>query len=259
MVSGAGAVRVARIEGNNAVVSSRANSPLRLLRTRGEDAVWIFATTFGGGLVDGDRIALDVDVEPGARVLLTTQASTKVYRSPRGTENVLRARVGEGAMFASIPDATVCFEGAEYAQSIDVSLAAGASAAIVDVLHAGRVSRGERWAMARYRSSLSVGSSLRDATLLDPAHGSIAARLGRFDVLGTVILVGPLLVSARERIARESAPPARGAELAVAASVRGDALLVRFAATRAEVATACLRSLLAETFSLVGDVLSRKR
>lgn len=257
MVSGAGAVRVARIEGSDAVVSSRAESPLRLLRTRGEGAAWIFATTFGGGLVDGDRISLDLDVEAGARVLLTTQASTKVYRSPNGTASVLRARVGAGGLFASIPDATVCFAGARYAQTIEVDASAG-SAVVVDVLHAGRVSRGERWAMDRYESTLAV-AGLRDATRLDPAHGSIAARMGRFDVLGTVIFAGPLLAAARARIERELGAPARGDDYVAAASVRGDALLVRFAATHAELATARLRALLAETFSLVGDVLARKR
>jgi urease accessory protein len=255
-LNGDGLIRVARAEGRNVVLSSRASSPLRLLRTRGEQAAWIFATTFGGGLVDGDRIALDVDVDEGARILLTTQASTKVYRSPHGTESVIRARVARDGMFASIPDPTVCFAGARYTQTIDVDVQG--SAAIVDVLHAGRVSRGERWAMDHYRSTLRV-NDIRDTLLLDPAHGSIAARMNRFDVLGTVILIGPLLAAARARIATEMIAPARGAECVVAASVRDELMLVRFAATRAEVATACLRSLLTETFSLVGDVLARKR
>lgn len=257
MHAGAGLVRIARSEGRDVVLSSRANSPLRLLRTRGEGAAWIFATTFGGGLVDGDAIELELDVEAGARVLVTTQASTKVYRSPKGTSNVLRARVSAGALLASIPDSTVCFEGARYAQTIDVTLAEGASAAIVDVLHAGRVSRGERWAMEHYRSTLAVGG-IRDTMLLDPAHGSIAARLGRFDVLGTVVLAGPLLADARARIAGEMRAAAREDAFVAAASVREDLLLVRFAATRAELATARLRGMLGETTAIVGDVFARK-
>lgn len=256
-------VRIARVEGRDRVVASRAHSPLRLLTTPGEKrAPWIFATTFGGGLVNGDRIALEIRVDEDAQTVLTTQASTKIYRSPRGTENVLHARVAERAMFASIPDATVCFEGARFTQRIEVDLAADASAAIVDVLHAGRVSRGERWAMDHYRSTIVVrrsGVLINDATLLDRAHGSIAARMGRFDVLGTVVLVGPRLAAARERIVAETTAPKRDDELVIAASQREDLLLVRFAATRAEVATQCLRTLLRETNAIVGDVLARKR
>ena len=232
------------------------------MTTRGDGAAWIFATTFGGGLVNGDEIQLDVNVDEDAHVLLTTQASTKVYPSPRGTANRLHARVGSGGFFASIPDPTVCFAGARYTQRIEVELAPTASATIVDVLHAGRVSRGERWAMDHYRSALVVrrGQTLiADAMILDPAHGSIAARMGRFDVLGTVVLVGPALAIARERIASELSAPARGSELVISASARDDLLLVRFAATRSELALHRLRTLLTETTALVGDVLARKR
>jgi urease accessory protein len=240
-------------------VSVRAHSPLRLMATPGDGAPWIFATTFGGGLVDGDRIDLTVDVEAGARALLTTQASTKVYKSPRGTTNILRARVAEGAVFASIPDATVCFAGARFTQEIHVSLAEGASATVVDVLHAGRVSRGERWAMEHYRSTIVVDQRLRDAMLLDPSDGPIAARMGRFNVLGTVVMLGPHLAAARERIVGELGAPERSAEVVMSGSLRDDLLLVRFAAVSSERAVLCLRTLLAETTALVGDVLARKR
>lgn len=255
-------MRVSRLDGRDRITSSRAESPLRLMATRGEGAAWIFATTFGGGLVDGDAIGLDINVDENAQLLLTTQASTKVYSSPSGTSNVLRARVGDGGFFASIPDPTVCFDGARYTQRIEVDLAPTASAAIVDVLHAGRVSRGERWAMHFYRSTLIVRRGvplIADALVLDPAHGSIASRLGRFDVLGTVVLVGPRLESARQRVAAEMSAPERGADLVIAASARDDLLLIRFAATHAELAMHRLRTLLTETTALVGDVLSRKR
>ncbi|HEY2366660.1 MAG TPA: urease accessory protein UreD, partial [Polyangiaceae bacterium] len=65
-----------------AITSSRARAPLKLLTPKNHgDARWTFVATYGGGLVDGDAIALDVKVGPGASALLSTQASTKVYRS----------------------------------------------------------------------------------------------------------------------------------------------------------------------------------
>jgi len=246
-------------------VSVRAESPLRLIETRGDaSAVWIFSTTFGGGLVEGDRIELDVEVGEGAPALLTTQASTKIFRSPtRSSANVLRARVARGAVFASIPDPTVCFEGARFEQRIAIDLVDGASACIVDLLHAGRVARGERWSMASYRNELVFQREgvdvLRDALSLDPAHGSIAERMGRFDALATVVLVGPAFADARARIRAEvAALPVRGA-LLEACSEREDLLLVRFAAPDAESAQQRLRTLLVEVSAIVGDVLARKR
>ena len=64
---------------------------------------------FGGGLVGGDDIQLRADVTAGARALLTTQASTKVYRSERRSRQSLTATVGANALLAVVPDPIVCF------------------------------------------------------------------------------------------------------------------------------------------------------
>jgi len=39
---------------------------------------WLYIITFGGGLVEGDNVAVDVKVEEQCTVVVTTQASTKV-------------------------------------------------------------------------------------------------------------------------------------------------------------------------------------
>jgi urease accessory protein len=171
--------------------------------------------------------------------------------------------VAPGGIFASIPDATVCFEGARFEQHLSVELAEGASACVVDLLHAGRVSRGERWAMATYRNQLTFAregvTTIRDALHLDPAHGSIAERMGRFDALATIVLAAAAFAAARARIGAElAAQPVRG-ELLNACSERADLLLVRFAAPDASSAHARLRTLLTEVSAIVGDVLARKR
>lgn len=39
---------------------------------------WLYIITFGGGLVEGDNVAVDVKVGEHCTVVVTTQASTKV-------------------------------------------------------------------------------------------------------------------------------------------------------------------------------------
>ena len=39
---------------------------------------WLYVITFGGGLVEGDDVSLDVKVGEHCTVVVTTQASTKV-------------------------------------------------------------------------------------------------------------------------------------------------------------------------------------
>ncbi|MCE5165833.1 hypothetical protein HAX54_012554 [Datura stramonium] len=45
------------------------------------DAVWIYTITYGGGIVSGDSIACDITVGDDCTTVLTTQASTKVYKA----------------------------------------------------------------------------------------------------------------------------------------------------------------------------------
>src|ERR1700694_2311206 len=86
--------------GERSVVrTSFATSPLRLLTPRNHGrAAWVYTSTLGGGLVNGDRLQLDLSVGAGAACLLSTQGETRVYRSPRGCSNQLRAKVEDGGL-----------------------------------------------------------------------------------------------------------------------------------------------------------------
>lgn len=196
MNAGHGVLSVTRGVTGSVVTRAVARSPLQLLVPRNHGhAVWAFLSSHGGGLVDGDDVAFSVDVGAGASALLTTQASTKVYRSPRGCKQSVTATVGDGGVLVVLPDPIVCFAGAQLDQSISIRLGTDASVVLVDAATAGRVAHGERWAFARYRSVLSVARGdrtlVRDAIELDPRHGPLADRLGRYDALATVIAIGP--------------------------------------------------------------------
>src|SRR6266508_3728405 len=108
---------VTRSGGRSLVHGAYATSPLRLLTPSNHGrAAWVYTSSYGGGLVDGDRIAIDVDVTSGATAFVSTQASTKVYRSPNGTTATLHGRVGPGALLVMAPDPVVCFADARYRQ-----------------------------------------------------------------------------------------------------------------------------------------------
>jgi urease accessory protein len=250
-----------RVGKRTVVRTALAHSPLRLLTPRNHGhAAWVYTSSLGGGLVDGDHLSLELDVAEGAAALLSSQGSTRVYRSPRGCRSELSARVAPGALLALVPDPTMCFAGARYSQHQDVQLAPGASLVLMDVVTAGRSANGERWAFTHYTSSLRVhreGRALLDERwLLDPAHGALPERLGRFDALCTVLLVGPALDSAREALAGHvgTLPVTPRAGLVCSASPLGpDGLVLRGAATSAEALLRTTRQWLSFLPSLLGD------
>jgi urease accessory protein len=259
---GQGVLDIARVGGErSAVLRAVARSPLRLLVPRNHGhAVWAFQSSLGGGLVDGDDVGLRVRVGAGAAALVTTQASTKVYRSPSGCRQRVHAEVDAGGLLVLLPDAVACFADSRLDQEVDVALLGDASVAIVDALTCGRAACGERWAFACVRSAIAISRDgrgvLRDAVELDPRHGPLAERMGRFDALATIVACGP------RAPALDVPAAARGADLVAAASplADGSGTLVRVAATSAERLHAGVRTILAALPAALGDdPFARKR
>jgi urease accessory protein len=195
---GVGRLIVTRSGGRSLVHGAYATSPLRLLTPGNHGrAAWIFTSSYGGGLVDGDRIRLDVEVGEGAGAFLSTQASTKVYRSPRGTESTMAASVAAEGLLVVVPDPVVCFSRARYRQEQRFDLAESATLVAVDWLSSGRRAFGERWMFDEYEARLVVRKAGRllvhDAMALRARDGGLAERLGRFEVLAVVTVVGATL------------------------------------------------------------------
>ena len=235
-------------------MSCASAAPLRLLspRHRGTSA-WTVAASYGGGLVAGDGVALEVEVGDGAAALVGTQAETKVYRS-RGApcQMEVLARVGLGGALALVPDPVSCFSGARYRQLQRVELDPGGTLLIVDALVAGRAARGERWAFEEYSSRIEVVRGGRlvvaDALRLTPREGpALPARMGNFDLLATVAALGPRLAARAASLLVEVGrlPADGGADVLLGASRLADGLHLRLAARSVEAGLARLRALLA--------------
>ena len=235
------------------VGAAYATSPLRLLTPRNHGlAAWAYTSTLGGGFVDGDRVRLRISVAEGARAFVSSQGPTRIYRSARGCESETVVEIAPGGVLVLTPDPTACFAGARFRQRIDVALADGASVALWDVLSAGRIARGERWALDRCSLALTARRGgrtfLDECWLLDPSHGALGSRLGRFEALATVLLAGPSFATLGEkwRAELESQPPAaRARVLESASALEGGGLVVRLAADSVEELVRSLRSRLA--------------
>ena len=261
--AGQGALRFELVGGRTVVHTARANSPLRLLTPKNHgDAAWTFVSNFGGGLVDGDALAIDVRVGDGARALVGTQASTKVYRSPRGCSQRLDASVGNGGLLVLLPDPVTCFAEARYEQQIHIQLDAGASLIAIDTVTSGRAARGERWDFARYVSRMRIVREGRpwlfDSLLLDPNQGDLRTRMGRFDVFATIIALGPCAALVRGGLLESCFAPVSGDGIGrsivrAASPIGDDGAIARIAATRVELATNAIRALLEPLDRELGD------
>ena len=258
---GLGRVVVERIGGRSVVRRAYATSPLRLLTPKNHGhAAWVYTSSHGGGLVDGDDVAVQASVGAGAAAFLSTQSATKVYRSPRGTRAALDADIGEDALLVAAPDAVVCFAGSRYRQTQEIAVAAGGRLVLVDRVTSGRRESGERWRFDEYVSRTAVHLDGRllvhDATALRASDGRLADRFGRYDVLAVAMVIGRGLEEEIARIdARVRAEPVlRRADRLVASSPVGDAgCILRIAGRTVEDVDNLLEDLLGFVPRLLGD------
>jgi urease accessory protein len=260
LAAGHGTLAVELVAGRSAVVERHAASPLRLLCPRNAGrAAWTYTSTFGGGLVDGDEVRLRVEVGAHASALVATQASTKAYPATIGASQAIDATVRSGGVLVVLSDPLVLFAGARVETLVAVELAGDATFVAVEALAAGRVASGERWAAARCQTRLRVRREgvaiLDDALLLDPAHGDVPSRLGPFDAIATVVLVGPEVQDAAAELLARRRPRHRLEAvdaIELAAPIDGGCLL-RIAAASTAILSHRVRQALACVAPLLGD------
>ena len=268
---GCGALEFTRIADRTVVTRAWANSPLKLLCPRAAaDCAWMFASTYGGGLLAGDEIALQAVVGERCKCLLGTQSATKIYRSPDGlaARQTLSLSLEAGSICVIAPHPVTCFAASRYIQRQRIELAADASLVLIDWLTSGRHAAGERWAFEEYDSRTDVfvegRHRFRDAMRLSADDGPIAAphRTGGFNCFAYALLLGPAFAQAAEKgvrqIEQEPIIVDPMAPLLFSASPVSNGALFRAAGTGSEIVGSWLKKKLSCVSRILGsDAWSR--
>jgi len=100
----------------------------------------------GGGYLDGDRYQMKISLEKQARVTLTTQSATKIYKTPhthayQETEFNLK----EGSYLEYIPDPLIGYQNARYKQKNVVYIEKGCTFLYSDIVTPGWSPSGEKF------------------------------------------------------------------------------------------------------------------
>jgi urease accessory protein len=220
------------------------------------DAETVFVQSPTGGVAQGDRHDVTVEVGADAVAHVSTQSATKV-QTMRANYAAAETRlsVGPDGHLDYVPEPTILHEGARYHASLDLDLAPGASAVLGEVLVPGRLARGERFdferCLSRVRATGPDGLLFTDATHLAPGGDGpppdATGVLGEFTVYGTLFVVAPehdddLSDALHEAVATacDDAPtPARGGATRLP---NGAGVAVRALGARAETVSAGLHA-----------------
>ncbi|PNI08271.1 urease accessory protein [Arthrobacter sp. AFG7.2] len=154
----------------------------------------------GGAYLGADLFVLDVEVQDGADLLLTTQSATKVYRTPGSfAEQRMSVRLREGARLELMPDQLIVYREASYRQRMNVTLRPSSSLVMAEVVTPGWSPDGTafRYEELRLRNEIQVetggGSQLLalDNLLIRPPLGEVTGMgfMEGFSHLGSLIVV----------------------------------------------------------------------
>ncbi|WP_051718958.1 urease accessory protein UreD [Hymenobacter sp. IS2118] len=192
-------LEVAQVRGRSRLVACKNIQPLKLLQPASPgSAVHVVLSSYGGGLVAGDVIRLRVAVRAGAQLVLSTQASTRVFRSIDGAvaEQRTVGELADDALAVVFPDPVVPQAESRYRQVQEWHLQPSSLLLLVDWLHSGRMDQGERFAFTSLHSELRVRVAGRllvlDRFAFAPAENiaTAPANFAAYQSFFSVFLVG---------------------------------------------------------------------
>jgi len=185
------------------VVPQQVRAPLKVQRPfypEGPEVCHSVILHTAGGMVGGDRLDWQLQLDAQARALITTAAASKVYRSNGlAAQQTIKIHVAAGACLEWLPQETIVFDGAVYQQDLRVELAPGASWLAWEITRFGRTARAEQFLQGSWRSRTEVWQQGRPlwidpqllqggTAMLNTPHG-----LAGYPVVGTLVYVGPAL------------------------------------------------------------------
>ncbi|MGV3492152.1 MAG: urease accessory protein UreD [Devosia sp.] len=172
-----------------------------------------------GGLTGGDRIDWSATAAPGAKLVLTTPACERIYRS-LGADAVVHNQLtaGDGAHLDWLPQETILFDGARLARRLDVDLAETATLTAVEAVLLGREAMGETAENVHFRDVWRIRRADRlihaEATELsaDPRERNSLSLLAGARAFATVLHIAPDAGRKLDAV-RALLPPTGGASL----------------------------------------------
>lgn len=140
--------------------SSFTQAPLKIQQSfypEGEEICHNVILHTAGGVVGGDQLTQSINLTTNNKVLITTPAATKIYRSNGKTaQQNVKINLEKQAVLEYLPQETIIFNGANYHQSNLINLQNDSSLLMWDLIRFGRTARGEIFNQGYWQSNLEI-------------------------------------------------------------------------------------------------------
>lgn len=190
-----------------------------------------------GGVVGGDQLSLDVEVNTQGHALVTTPAASKFYRSDGRTAGLTqRLKVETGSTLEWLPQETILFSACEVNMQTIVQLDSGAAFIGWEILCLGRPASNERFDQGHVRQHFEIWRDnkplMLDRSQLSGGDALLSASWGmqNYTVSGSMMMVNA--DKTQLQYLRDNMPVIKDGLLSV--SLVNDVLVCRALAHQAE-------------------------
>lgn len=197
------------VDGHTRMGQTSHYGPLRVQRPfypEGLGCLHLYLLHPPGGLVGGDRLSIDVSLQTGAQVLMTTPSAGKVYRNISGLKQGqhVSLTVADGAVMEYLPQENIIFDGADAELTTRVETEGSGLFVGWEVTCLGRFESGELFETGQLQQSLQVTHNGRplfnDRLCLEVPGGVQNSRAGfqGKHVFGTFVITADILAADAE-------------------------------------------------------------
>jgi urease accessory protein len=158
---------------------------------------YVYIMSSSGGVLQGDRLDMQIDIGPNAVSHVTTQAATKVYGMEFGdASQKVAINLGAGSYLEFLPLQIIPYRDSRYYQDVKVSITPDSVLVYSEVISSGRVASGESFVMDACRLKLQVFEHEKlvytDAMNIEPKarRDLVMSSFGNKENLGTVYIIG---------------------------------------------------------------------
>jgi urease accessory protein len=170
--------------------------PLKVIRAFDQEsgAVLVHLHNVSGGVLSGDSLEYNINLDPDTDVQLTTTSATRVYRQREGAPSAVQCTeitIGKNALLEYVPDPVIPFAHSLYRQETHIKLENGAGLFWWETIAPGRTSRGELFEYDKLELVTSISADTRPIALeharLEPTLRPLTSpsRLGAYRYFST--------------------------------------------------------------------------
>ena len=144
-------IGLARVGGKTAISRLRTRAPLLVQKALYPDSslpdmAHVYLMSSAGGILQGDRMEIDIVAGNNTSSHITTQAATKIYKMDKGYAAqtvVISARAGSYLEF--LPYQIIPFKSSRFFQQVDVQLEQSSTVLYSETVSSGRTASGENF------------------------------------------------------------------------------------------------------------------